>query len=220
MRIAVLTYDHPHRKTQDVLFRLKALGVEVMVVAVPWQDRKNFVPLFRHRPDSCIDIPLQEFCDNIKYVLHKTDDLQGILDSLKPEVSLIAGAGILSVKGHKIINSHPGYLPYVRGLDAVKWAIYHGHPIGVTTYVIGEAVDEGDIIDRQIIKISNTDDFYTLSMRVYEREIEMLVDAINRDTMLVDDHYVGLPSRRMPHRLELTMMRKFERLRDNVSQII
>jgi phosphoribosylglycinamide formyltransferase-1 len=23
-----------------------------------------------------------------------------------------------------VINSHPGYLPYIRGLDALKWAIY------------------------------------------------------------------------------------------------
>lgn len=218
MRIAVLTYDHPHRKTQDILFRLKALGIEVMVIAVPWQERKNFVPLFKHRPDSCIDIPLQVFCDNIRYVLHKTDDLQDALDKLKPKVSLIAGAGILSVKGHKIINSHPGYLPYVRGLDAVKWAIYGGKPIGVTSYIIGGAVDEGEILDRQIINIDSTDDFYCFAMRVYENEIKMLVDAINKEPALTDDDYVGIPSRRMPHRLELTMMRKFERLRDNNGQ--
>ena len=219
MRIAVLTYDHPHRKTQDVLFRLKALGKEIMVIAVPWQERKNFVPLFRHRPDNCIDIPLQEFCSNIKYVLYKTDNLQDTLDELKPDVALIAGAGILSIRGHRIINSHPGYLPYVRGLDAVKWAIYHGHPIGVTSYIIGDAVDKGDIIDRQIIRIDHVDDFYSFAVRVYEKEVEMLVDGINKEPILIDDNYVGIPSRRMPHRLELTMMRKFERLRDNVSQI-
>ena len=156
----------------------------------------------------------------MRIVYHKTDDLQATMDEIKPKVSLIAGAGILSITGHKIINSHPGYLPYVRGLDAVKWAILYGKPIGVTSYVIGREVDEGDILSREIVNIKTTDDFYTLCMRVYEKEVEMLTDALCKDPILIDDNYVGTPSRRMPHRLELSMMRKFERLRDNVSNYL
>jgi methionyl-tRNA formyltransferase len=213
MRIAVLTYDHPHRKTQDVLFRCKALGYEVIVIATPWQERKNFIPLFKHRPDSFIDIPLEEFCKNMKYVLFKTDDLQQTLDELKPGVSIIAGAGILDIDGHRIINSHPGYLPYTRGLDAVKWAIYHGNPVGVTTYYIHKEVDEGDIIDRTLINVDEMEDWYSFCMRVYEKEIEMLVDAIGREPREIDDNYVGMPLRRMPHRLEMVMMEKYNRLK-------
>jgi len=212
MRIAVLTYDHPHRKTQDVLFRLKALGYEAMVIATPWKERKNFVPIYRHRPDNCIDISLEEMCRNMRFVFFKTTDLQKTLDEINPDVSLIAGAGILDIDGHKIINSHPGYLPYTRGLDAVKWAIYHGNPIGVTTYYIRKEVDEGDIIDRAIIRVGELEDFYSFCMRVYEKEVEMLVDAIGRDTMVIDDNYVGIPSRRMPHRREVAMMEKFKKL--------
>jgi methionyl-tRNA formyltransferase len=127
-------------------------------------------------------------------------------------VSLIAGAGILDIEGHKIINSHPGYLPYTRGLDAVKWAVYHGNPIGVTTYYIGKGVDEGDIIDRAIIQAGEMEDFYSFCLRVYEKEIEMLVGAIGREPVVIDDNYIGIPSRRMPHRLELVMMEKYKRL--------
>ena len=45
---------------------------------------------------------------------------------------LIGGAGILPkklVNSMKIINSHPAYLPYVRGLDSLKWAIYGNNHI-------------------------------------------------------------------------------------------
>lgn len=213
---AIITYNHPHRKTQDVLFRLKALGREVVVIAAPWQDRKNFVPLFKHRPDNAMDISIKDFCKNMRIVYHQADDLQATMDELKPKVSLIAGAGLLNITGHKIINSHPGYLPYVRGLDALKWAILGGKPIGVTTYVIGRELDEGDILDRKIVNLYPSDDFYTLATRVYETEVDMLVESIDKDPILIDDHYVGMPSRRMPHRLEMVMMRKFERLRDNI----
>ena len=48
--ISILTYDAPHRKTQDLLFRLKAKGYsDVNVFATPWQKRKNFIPLIPHR---------------------------------------------------------------------------------------------------------------------------------------------------------------------------
>ena len=44
--IAVLTYDAPHRKTQDIILRLKALGYhDITAVASPWVARKSFKPI-------------------------------------------------------------------------------------------------------------------------------------------------------------------------------
>ena len=52
MRIAVLTYTVPHRKTYDVLCLLKVRGYEdVCVLASPMTYRKKSNPLVAHRPD-------------------------------------------------------------------------------------------------------------------------------------------------------------------------
>ena len=50
--IAVISYNTPHRKTQDVLFQLKAKGYEnICVLALPFVKRENpFQPIFVHRP--------------------------------------------------------------------------------------------------------------------------------------------------------------------------
>ena len=49
--IYIITYDYPHRKTQDLLFRLLAKNYKnIAVFSTPWVERKNFVPLIPHRP--------------------------------------------------------------------------------------------------------------------------------------------------------------------------
>ena len=53
----------------------------------------------------------------------------------------------------KIINSHPGYLPNLKGIDAIKWAIYGHQPIGVSTHYISEKADEGELIERVIVPV-------------------------------------------------------------------
>lgn len=40
------------------------------------------------------------------------------------------------IQKYRIINAHPGYIPVVRGLDSLKWAIVEGLPIGVTTHLL------------------------------------------------------------------------------------
>ena len=49
--INVITYDFPHRKTQDLLFRLLAKNYKnIAVFSTPWVERKSFVPFIPHRP--------------------------------------------------------------------------------------------------------------------------------------------------------------------------
>jgi urease accessory protein UreE len=55
MKIGLITYDRPHRKTQDIMLRL--LGRNVTVIAIPFKERKRHEPLYHHRPqmDTGID---------------------------------------------------------------------------------------------------------------------------------------------------------------------
>ena len=128
---------------------------------------------------------------------------------------LVCGAGIIPqniIKTCTVINSHPGYIPLVRGLDAFKWAIAEDKPIGVTTHIIGGEVDAGEIIRRKIIPVYKNDTFHAAAQRVYENEILMLAEAL---TLLNEEHKC-IPAgdnelhRRMPPEIERGLMKAFE----------
>jgi len=220
--IGIITYDFPHRKTQDLISQLIFKGYkDLVIVATPYIERKNFQPLFTHRPGKAVNVSVKDLCErlNINYVKINLEEINEYLNKNVLEHILIAGAGILPEEiavNHKIINSHPGYLPVIKGLDALKWAIYNEQPIGVTTHYISEKADEGLLIERKIVPVYFEDTFHSVSFRQYEMEIEMLVNAIEisktiiQHEILIDERY--LANRRMSHHLELKMMNIFQKI--------
>ena len=215
-KIAVLTYPVKHRKTFDLLSLLKANGyADVCVNAVPFHYQKKKFPIFTHRPEMNYSIPdLAVLCKNLDYC-YSIGNLNDFYIE-EDRIVLIAGAGILPedfVCTHTIINSHPGYIPNCRGLDAFKWAIIENEPIGVTTHLIGDFVDAGYVIERRIIPIYSSDTFHALAERVYENEVSMLVEAIEKcdkgslDLILPGGYAVH---KRMPPDIEEDLLFKFE----------
>ena len=214
--IAVLTYPIKHRKTFDVLSLLKTNGYDnVMVCATPFHYTKKKYPIYQHRPEMNYDIPdLSDMCSNLGF-----DFKMGSIDSFEIEedrIVLIGGAGILEesfIKDHKVINSHPGYIPEVRGLDSLKWAIVENKPIGVTTHLIGDYVDAGLVIERRVIDVYSTDTFHALAQRVYENEVSMLVEAIEKigktEPEMIKPADSGL-HKRMPKEIEQGLLDAFE----------
>lgn len=225
-KTGILTYASKHRKTYDTLCLLKTKGYEdVNVYGVPFHYEKNFQPLFRHRPEMVMDYPdIEELCKAFHYHYFScgpaTED-GGVLDGIEEDRTLLlCGAGLLEqdfVRKHRIINAHPGYLPNCRGLDALKWAIVEGQPIGVTTHFLGEEVDAGEIIERRIVPVYYEDSFHALAQRVYETEIDMLTGSLEK----MDGERLYVPGgvyevhRRMPHKTELRLMEAFERLKNS-----
>lgn len=215
-KIAVLTYPVKHRKTYDVLSLLKANGyTDVMVCAIPFRYQKKKFPIYQHRPEMNFMIPDMEiFCKNLGYQY-----IVGELESFEIEkgrIVLIAGAGILAdefVKEHVVLNAHPGYIPECRGLDAFKWAIVEDKPIGVTTHLVGDYIDAGLVIERRVIDIYMSDTFHSVAHRVYENEVSMLVEAIEKyrmDTMHMMSPGDTEVHKRMPENMERELFRKFE----------
>lgn len=182
MQCVVLTYDVPHRKTYDTLCLLKAKGYRnVLVWAVPLHYKKTFKPMYEHRPPVCNHITTPEICKNFDYQYYVSKNGYRDMPVNKDVPILSCGAGIISqdiVEKYMIINSHPGYIPYARGLDSFKWAVFEKLPIGVTTHYIGKEIDAGYVIERREVPVYHNDTFHALAQRVYENEIEMLVDAL------------------------------------------
>ena len=214
MNIHVLTYTTPHRKTYDVLCLLKARGYDsVSVWAVPMHYVKKYTPTVPHRPDG-VPVRSQAYISRFGYAYKELDSYAQIPPTGKEDLFLLCGGGILErdfCAARTIINSHGGYIPYARGLDSYKWAIYLGLPVGVTTHIIGTELDAGEIIERKKVELLQTDTFHTLAQRAYELETCMLVDAIEKAG---GEHiYIkgeSEPFRRMPHALEAELYQKFE----------
>jgi len=48
--IGIITYDTPHRKTQDLVTSLMLSGYsELHLIVLPWAERINFQPIYKHR---------------------------------------------------------------------------------------------------------------------------------------------------------------------------
>ena len=222
---AVLTYDAPHRKTQDLLFRLVSAGKkDLVVVATPWAERKNFIPVFYHRPPNNNGVSVENLCKHLGIPFQRSEpqELVPRLNDLEIDLLLIAGAGIVPgeiAESFRTVNVHPGYLPFVKGLDALKWAVLEGLPVGVTSHFISGAVDEGNLIRKELVPLYFEDTFHSFAYRQYELEIKMLseadedIAALTEEISLADDTYKA--HRRMTHQLEIKMMDKFNELRRN-----
>lgn len=220
-KIAVISYHTPHRKTQDVLCQLKAKGyVEVTVFALPFVQRPNpFSPIYQHRPSKAMAVDPEVFCNRFGYGFEPTtvDTLHQQLDNFKADFVLIAGAGLLPdalVEAYRMINTHPGFLPFTRGLDSLKWAIHKGVEIGITTHFVDTEADAGFLIEQRHIPLYTNDTFHSVATRQYEIEIEMLVDSLALIPQL--SHFPSLSStefeatRRMPKAVEAQLMTDFE----------
>jgi phosphoribosylglycinamide formyltransferase-1 len=219
MKILILTYNHQHRKTQDLLLRMKALGYKgLIVLGTKWEDRQNFAPILKHRPSETIPVCPEEFCRNLDY-----EYLSGHItraEEINPDLILIAGSGILPgalVNHFPAINCHPGYLPYCRGLDALKWGLLEGVPIGVTLHRVAPEVDAGTLISQVETQIYFGDTFHSIARRHYEAEINLLALAPDFDCRAGTkiDVTGQAVHRRMPHAVEIVLMQRIESMVKN-----
>src|SRR4051812_4373698 len=128
--IGVITYDHSHLKTEQIVNRLlvrahlsRGRAFDLKLLALPFVQRPEREVLFQHRPDQSQAPSTRELAR-----FHKIEFLSCTYDSI-PDVAdyyLVAGAGIFSdaaIGKKKIINCHPGIIPSARGLDSFKWTI-------------------------------------------------------------------------------------------------
>ncbi|SMC65930.1 formyltransferase family protein [Moheibacter sediminis] len=219
--IVVISYNTPHRKTQDVLFQLKVKGYQnVTVLALPFVFRENpFKPIYAHRPSTAVDVSPEILCERFLYRFKtvNADEIHPYLNENPNDFVLITGAGLLPdelVENHKLINSHPGWLPKVRGLDSLKWAIHKKQTLGVTCHYVDSEADAGFLIEQREVPVYANDTFHSVAYRQYEIEIDMLVNSIEvipsrtEFTSLSTTEFEA--TRRMPKSIEENLMQEFE----------
>ncbi|HBM78257.1 MAG TPA: hypothetical protein DD438_09105 [Verrucomicrobiales bacterium] len=218
--VVVFAYDFPHRKTQDFLLRLFAEGVRVgHVLAAPPVKLEIPPSSIRAKVRHSAPMPPAKVAAVIgaeyHVVSHGGNEIHDFLDEAQPVVGVIAGARILKSPvidrfSSGIINFHPGLIPEARGLDALLWSIRKDITLGVTSHLIDSQVDAGRVLERRKIPLFSDDTLFDLSERLYEVQLDMLMEALRRalsGTYEKTDFEGSEYNRKMPPEMEAEIER-------------
>jgi methionyl-tRNA formyltransferase len=86
---------------------------------------------------------------------------------------------VLSLPKLYCLNIHASLLPKYRGAAPINWAIANGEKeTGVTIMRMNEKMDEGDVILKEILPVSEQDDAIILSEKLSIKGANLLLDAI------------------------------------------
>ena len=112
-------------------------------------------------------------------------DFQNQLRSLQPEAIIVVGYGriippwMLELPPRGNINVHASLLPKYRGAAPIQWAIACGEKVtGVTTMLLNEGLDTGDILLQKELPILPQDNALTLAPRLAELGAGLLVETL------------------------------------------
>jgi len=105
----------------------------------------------------------------------------------KPDIIVVVAFGhiipknILAIPKIATINIHASLLPKYRGPAPIQWAIINGEiETGVTTMLMDEGLDTGDILLSSKIKIFSDDTSGTLHDRLANLSADVLIRTIER----------------------------------------
>jgi phosphoribosylglycinamide formyltransferase-1 len=212
-RVALITYDVPHKKTQDVLFRLIWRDCfNLTLVITPFKSRPSRDVLFQHRPSQLTGPAPSSLANRFSLNILPIEDWRSFRSDF--EFFLVCGSGLIDpefCQTARIVNCHPGLIPQCRGLDAFKWAIHDDLPIGNTLHFIDHQVDLGEVFHHQITDIFPEDDLASFAERHYIAEIHLLshFDSYLQDGTILD-LVMGDPRKRMPRETEALLVQSFD----------
>jgi methionyl-tRNA formyltransferase len=135
----------------------------------------------------------------------------GALKDINPELIVVVAYGkilpphILALPRRGSVNVHASLLPKYRGAAPIPWAIIRGEKkTGITTMLMDEGLDTGDILLREEIDIHRDDTAETLSKRLAEAGASLLIETLRKmeDGSLKPVPQTGIPSYAPPLRKE------------------
>jgi methionyl-tRNA formyltransferase len=165
---------------------LKALSENdynvLMVVTQP--DRQ------KGRGQKVIPPPVKEAAQSFGYdviqpVSIKIKDFFDTISGLKPDIFIVVAYGhilpksILAIPETGAINLHASLLPKYRGPAPIQWAIINGEKeTGVTTMLMDDGLDTGDILLSSKEKITAVDTSATLHNRLSVLGADLLIKTL------------------------------------------
>jgi methionyl-tRNA formyltransferase len=133
------------------------------------------------------------------------------LSSLGPDVIAVVAYGriippsILNLPPMGCVNVHGSLLPKYRGAAPIQRAVINGErKTGITTMLMNEGLDTGDILLQEETEISDHDDAFTLGLRLSRMGASLLVKTVRglKDKTVVPAPQTGESSYAPPLRKE------------------
>ncbi|MBU2259352.1 hypothetical protein KKC44_01985 [Patescibacteria group bacterium] len=223
LKIAAFTYDFPHYRSQQGIFKLMITGhAPDILLAQPYKKLTFYQSKIRFSPHYD-DVPqardIAKFF-GIDYQVCEHNGLSTVelVKKLDLDIGVILGARILSKQiieafNVGVINPHPGIIPINRGLDNLKWAIVQNIPQAVTSHLIEPRIDMGKFIDLQTLEVFEDDTLIDIHIRQQELMHKMMVEAIEKleaDFKPISIQEEGIYRNAMDPETEATLMNRFE----------
>ncbi len=105
--------------------------------------------------------------------------------NITPDVAVVVAYGkilpaeVLTFPTHGCINVHGSLLPKYRGASPMQRAIMDGERIsGITTMLMDEGMDTGDMLGRVTVEIGENDDFEVFHDKMAEAGAELLLKTV------------------------------------------
>lgn len=122
----------------------------------------------------------------------KSGELMPILEELKPDLIAVVAYGkilpkyVLDYPKYGCVNMHASLLPKLRGAAPIQWAVINGdNETGVTTMLMDEGMDTGDILLCKKLEIGEYETSEELFFRIAETGGELLKETIlNIETIM------------------------------------
>ncbi len=116
---------------------------------------------------------------------HNDENCENLLKRFAPDLIVLGDVRIIKKNIRDIptigtINSHPGYLPDVRGNNPYIWAIIHDLPQGCSIHFIDENIDTGDILLREEIPAKTYKSYPDLLQKINNLCAELMVKALRQ----------------------------------------
>ncbi len=176
-------------------------GEEVLAVVTQPDKRKG-----RSRVSS--PPPVKKFAINNRIMVLQPINIKDPLffdrlSNTMPELIVVVAYGkilpaqILKLPSYGCINVHASLLPKYRGAAPIQWAIINGEKkTGITTMLLDEGLDTGNILLQEELEIHDDDNAETLSKRLAELGASMLVKTIKglKDGSIKPTPQAGTPS--------------------------
>lgn len=115
----------------------------------------------------------------------KSGELMPVLEELKPDIIAVVAYGkilpkyVLDYPKCGCINMHASILPKLRGAAPIQWAVINGDKeTGVTTMLMDEGLDTGDMLLSKRLEIGEYETSEQLFSRIAEMGGELLAETI------------------------------------------
>ena len=133
------------------------------------------------------ELALQQGCTLLQPEKVKEEAFQKVVRGLQPDLFVVVAYGqilpksLLNIPQYGAVNVHASLLPRYRGAAPMAWAILRGEKVtGVTTMVMDEGMDTGDIFLQTEVPIGDEETCETLHDRLAPLGAQLLLETLEK----------------------------------------